>query len=76
MNFQTLILLVTVTLAQLKCIGKCGGQMAACGLNNECRKYLGCSKGCMDNWDKDPTPQKYHAQNCTTTCAASYVMRE
>ena len=31
-----------------------------------------CEMGCESVYDDDPTPEKLHYQNCTTTCAVTY----
>lgn len=50
----------------------CGHQTKQCMGDKQCRKNLACSAGCMANWGKDPTPDKVHAQNCTTKCGVTY----
>lgn len=59
--------------ANLTCmIEYCAKESVACIADVECDKNLICSMECMLNWDNDPTPEKYHAQNCTTKCGVTY----
>jgi len=50
----------------------CSENTVQCLKDQQCRKNLACSAGCMLNWDKDPTIDKVHAQNCTTKCGVTY----
>lgn len=60
--------------ANLKCMAEhCAAQSAKCIGDKTCDEALLCSAKCMQNWDKDPTPEKFHAQNCTTKCGVTYM---
>lgn len=52
----------------------CLKQAAGCIFDNNCRAASLCAKDCMENlWDRDNTTEKVHVQNCTNTCAFTYM---
>lgn len=51
----------------------CVKQSVGCLLDANCRSAVECAQKCMDNWENDKTPEKYHAQNCTNKCAFTYA---
>jgi len=60
--------------ANLACMTKhCAAESAKCVLDKTCDSNMVCSAKCMADWDKDPTQQKVHAQNCTTKCGITYM---
>ncbi len=50
----------------------CTLQSASCLLSGDCRSVIGCAQTCMNQWDDDTTPEKFHVQNCTNKCAFTY----
>ena len=44
----------------------------ACLADSTCRTYMECSQKCMNVWDNDTTPGKFHVQNCTNKCSFTY----
>ena len=51
----------------------CLSQSVSCLSDHNCRRAVECAKKCMDDWDQDKTPEKYHVQNCTNMCAFTYA---
>ena len=57
----------------VKCVEEhCPRLSVECVLDQECRKALECVEQCPLNWNKDPSPQKFAAQNCTNKCDFTY----
>ncbi len=57
----------------VKCVEEhCPSLSVDCVLDVGCRKTLECVEQCALNWDKDPSPQKFAAQNCTNKCQFTY----
>ena len=50
----------------------CLTSSVACLADSTCRTYLQCAQKCLDGWDNDTTPGKFHVQNCTSKCSFSY----
>ena len=53
----------------------CGKESAACFTDKACRENVGCVSKCLDDWDKDKTPEKFGVQNCTGICTFSYTSK-
>lgn len=53
-------------------IEHCLTHSIACLVDNTCRTYVECSQKCMNEWDNDTTPGKFHVQNCTNMCSFTY----
>ncbi len=53
-------------------IEHCMLQSVSCLLSGDCRRALGCAQTCMNQWDNDTTPEKFHVQNCTNKCSFTY----
>ena len=57
----------------LKCVVEhCLREVGECIADKICRTANLCAKKCMDGWDADNTTEKFHVQNCTSTCAFTY----
>ena len=54
-------------------IEHCIKQSAGCLLDANCRRAILCAQKCMDKWDEDKTPEKFHVQNCTNDCSFTYA---
>lgn len=53
----------------------CIEESEGCALSEECRQSFVCVTKCLEKWDEDTTPEKYHVQNCTNICAFSYDVK-
>ena len=51
----------------------CLSESVDCLINQRCRDAIVCDEKCMNEWDTDTTPEKFHIQNCTNICAWTYV---
>ena len=47
----------------------CLSESVDCLINQKCRDAIICDEKCMNEWDSDTTPEKFHIQNCTNICA-------
>ena len=54
-------------------IEHCIKQSAGCLLDANCRSAISCAQKCMDKWNEDKTPEKFHVQNCTNDCSFTYA---
>ena len=55
-------------------IEHCIKQSAGCLLDANCRRAISCAQKCMDKWDEDKTPEKFHVQNSTTAALHTRIL--